>query len=598
MKKFLATTIAFVMSAVVSTAALADNTLVIGNYNNAPDSVKERLEAAGHTVTIQRDTNNPPADISAYDQIWDLRWNTSLDATTTAQYDDFVKNGGFLFMATENPGCCNVPNATKAALITQMGGGDTTIGGTAGSTENQVVNGTNTTYMTSGLTVNFSAISAIENTQGTALITDANGKIAAMMWVGNANDLGSGYTGTVITIADINWLAQGFTNVDQVADNTQALDDIINGVVAGTVAGTISDTGNGAGSTVGGGGTTPTLVSSADGTPIVTTSDSNGGSITTIAITTQASENATEQTIVKTITTTVTTATNTETCTTPTTVNTYSDGNTTTVNGTETCATTTAYNATSSSASQTFTGRIDQTTTADNMLSMANRRLSFDGVNFVADIAEMNNGMTGGVGGVTFGGAKDLDSGLHIGAGFGRLTARVRDVGTANVESTLVNLHGSKEVEQGRVDFSLTYAMNDYVTTRIIGDYANSGETTGTDTWANVTFTGTGERIRPVLGITRGVRTIDGYTESGSVQSARTVADTVTWYTYGTVGAQATIKDGITAQALHHSDGVNSLSIAINKEITKDTRVAAGISRNVSRSGATNSIIVGLVKKF
>ena len=596
MKKFLATAVAFVVSAVLSTAALADNTLVIGDYTNAPDSVKARLEAAGHTVTIQRNTSNPPADISAYDQIWDLRWNTALDAGTTAQYDDFVKNGGFLFMATENPGCCNNQNATKAALITQMGGGDTTIGGTAGSTENQVVNGTNTTYMTSGLTVNFSAISAIENTQGTALITDANGKVAAMMWVGNANDLGSGYTGTVITIADINWLAQGFTNVDFVEDNTQALDDIINGVVAGTVAGTISDTGNGAGSSIGGGG--PTLVSSADGTPIVTTNDTNGGSITTIAITTQASENATEQTVVKTTTTTVTTATNTETCTTPTTVNTYSDGNTATVNGTETCATTTAYNSTSSSVSETFTGQIGQMATADNMLSMTNRRLSFDGVNFVADIAKMNNGMTGGVGGVTFGGTKDLGNGLHIGAGAGRLTARVRDVGTADVESTLVNLHGSKEVEQGVISFALTHAMNDYATTRTIGDYANSGKTTGTDTWANVMFTGTGERIRPVLGLTRGVRSVDGYTETGSIQSARTVAGTTDWYTFGTVGAQATILDDITAQALHHSDGVNSLSIAINKEIAKDTRVAASVTRNMSDDGATNSITVGLVKKF
>ena len=596
MKKILATAVAFFVAAMVSTAAMADNALVIGDYNNAPDSVKERLEAAGHTVTIQRNTSNPPADISAYDQIWDLRWNTALDAGTTAQYDDFVKNGGFLFMATENPGCCNAPNATKAALITQMGGGDTTIGGTAGSTENQVVNGTNTTYMTSGLTVNFSAISAIENTQGTALITDANGKIAAMMWVGNANDLGSGYTGTVITIADINWLAQGFTNADQVADNTQALDDIINGVVAGTVAGTISDTGNGAGSTIGGGG--PTLVSSADGTPIVTTSDSNGGSITTIAITTQASENATEQTVVKTTTTTVTTATNTETCTTPTTVNTYSDGNTTTVNGTETCATTTSYNSTSSSVSETFTGHIDQMATADNMLSMANRRLSFDGVNFVADIAKMNNGMTGGVGGVTFGGTQDLGNGLRIGAGAGRLTARVRDVGTADVDSTLVNLHGSKEVDRGVISFALTHAMNDYATTRTIGDYANSGKTTGTDTWANVMFTGTGERIRPVLGLTRGVRGVDGYTETGSIQSARTVAGTTDWYTFGTVGAQATILDDITAQALHHSDGVNSLSIAINKEIAKDTRVAASVTRNMSGDGATNSITVGLVKKF
>ena len=232
---------ATLVASLLGTAAYADNALIIGNYSNAPDSVSSRLEAAGHTTTIE---SAMPADISGYEQIWDLRWNESFDQQTTDTYDAFVKDGGFLFITTENPGCCNAQNATKAALITQMGGGDTVIGGEAGSTENTVVDGTNTTYMTEGITVNFMAISAIENDQGTVLIEDANGKVAAMMWVGNAGDLGEDYAGTVITIADINWLAQGFSTEAYAEDNIQALDDIINGVVAGTVAGTISEEGN------------------------------------------------------------------------------------------------------------------------------------------------------------------------------------------------------------------------------------------------------------------------------------------------------------------------------------------------------------------
>jgi len=50
--------------------------------------------------------------------------------------------------------------------------------------------------------------------------------------------LGTGVTGTIITVADTNWLDQsrfvvGGTTEQQ--QNVQALDDIIRGVVAGTV---------------------------------------------------------------------------------------------------------------------------------------------------------------------------------------------------------------------------------------------------------------------------------------------------------------------------------------------------------------------------
>ena len=243
-------------------------------------------------------------------------------------------------------------------------------------------------------------------------------------------------------------------------------------------------------------------------------------------------------------------------------------------------------------------GRIDQIATGNQMLSVANRSLNFDGVNTVGNMNTMNNGMTGGVSGVTFGGTRDLGNGLSVGAGAGRLTARVRDNGTADVESTLVNVHGSKQVAQGDINFALTHAMNDYATTRTIGDFSNSGATAGTDTWANVTFIGNGERVRPVLGVTRGVRQVEGYAEAGSAQTARTVATSNNWYTYGTVGAQATIKEGVTAQALHHTDGVDSLSLIVKKDLEKDTTLTAGVTRSISDNGATNSVIVGLVKKF
>ena len=75
--------------------------------------------------------------------------------------------------------------------------------------------------MTDNLQIDYDDVSPILNSNGTPLITDANGDVTAIMWVGNAGDLGSGQKVTIITVSDINWLDQFINN------NKTALDDII-----------------------------------------------------------------------------------------------------------------------------------------------------------------------------------------------------------------------------------------------------------------------------------------------------------------------------------------------------------------------------------
>lgn len=321
-------------------------------------------------------------------------------------------------------------------------------------------------------------------------------------------------------------------------------------------------------------------------TPVITTGTIVNTSLPVLEATLthhEASDNGKVQTIVRELTTTTTTPMRTVT---------YTDGVETSSVAAPSVIVTTVTDPGS------FVGRIDQIATANNMLSVANRTLNFDGVNLVSTIGNMNNGMTGGVNGITMGGTKDLESGWNIGVGAGKLYTRVRDVGSADVDTTLVNLRAGRSIEIGAIDLSLVHAMHDYTGTRTIGDFANSLTTKGTDTWINLNFVGNGEKIRPVLGVTRGVRRIDGYSEAGSIQSARTVADLADWYTFGTIGAQLVLKEGIVAQALHHTDGVNSFSLAINKEIAKDTTLKASLLHNTTQTGNVDSIIVGLVKKF
>ena len=319
-------------------AAFADNVFVVdAEYNVVTENVVGRLENFGHTVTV----GGPPTDLTGFDQVWDLRYPAALTGDEILLYEGFITEGGFAYFTTENPGCCTERNNSVATLIMNLGGGDTVIGGVNGTTAN-VSSSVNTTYITEGITINFAAISAITNDRGIPLFQDADGKIQAMSWIGNAGALGEGITGTIITVSDINWLDNSRFMVDGTEaqqQNVQALDDIITGIVAGTVGGTISESGNGAAATNGNTGesSTPTVVSTSTA-DVVTTSSATSNTVQTAEVTysisnLDANGYGTVENYTDTVETT-TPVTTTTTTTTPVTTTTYSDGSTTTSNGT------------------------------------------------------------------------------------------------------------------------------------------------------------------------------------------------------------------------------------------------------------------------
>jgi len=440
--------------------------------------------------------------------------------------------------------------------------------------------------------------------------TDADGNPVNY---GNSDDtIGISWTWTGVTSGDM--LEASYAYIFGPSAFEAASDAVAGGAGGGDTSvtsgwGTVEDVGSAtdaAESGASGGGTTeppaPTVVSTTT-TTITSTSEAVSTTlpVLTASITHhEASDDGAVQTIDREKTTTVTTPVEVTTTSFDRTTTTYSDGSETVTDG-ESASTVAIRNDAETTVTDpgSFVGRIDQMATADNILSMANRSLSFDGVNFVRSNAKMDNGMNGGVGGATFGGTHELDNGWRVGVGAGRVKAEVRDNGSANVESTLVNLHGGRKIKQGDIDLSITHAMNDYTSTRTIGDFANSSETDGTDTWGTVTFTAdTGSRINPVIGFTHGIRSVNGYTESGDIQSARTVADSTERYTFGTVGANFNVTDGINLQGLYHTDGVKSFTASVEKEIRKDVTFVANVSRNVSDLGSANTVGLGLLVKF
>jgi hypothetical protein len=201
-------------------------------------NVISALQAEGYTVTTQTDYSNLPTNLTKYKQVWDLGLITPLTTAAQTAYSSFVTAGGLLYMITENPGCCQTRNDSVAQLITDLGGGATTIGPTyAGNSAAWL----NTTYLTPGLNITFAAISAITNPKGIPLLKDSANNVQGMAWIGGCpGGFNASVKGTVITVADCNWLEGAYFT----ADNQTALTDIIKGIVKGTVDGTINCLGN------------------------------------------------------------------------------------------------------------------------------------------------------------------------------------------------------------------------------------------------------------------------------------------------------------------------------------------------------------------
>jgi hypothetical protein len=575
-----------VLAALLSTTAMADDVLIVGEYGNASASMKTELEAAGHTVTS---VSSLPEDISAVEQIWDLRINDAISSADQTTYDTFLKNNGYLYLAGENSSFATRNNSISAFTST-LGGGAVSVGGSPSNAQ-----GANSTYFSSDTSVDFIAAATITNTGGTGrvLASDSNGNPTGMIWIGNAGDFSSEYNGTVVVIADINWTQGNYYD----ANNQVFLQELIGGVVAGTVEGTIDEDGNGGDNNVGGGTPAVTETGTEAGDPIVVVTSADGGTVTTIVSNNVVSETDVEQTVETTVTTTLTTATDTTTCTTPTTVTNYSDGSSTTANGTESCATATTYASTSSATVDTVSGRIDQMSSVQDITTANIRGLEFNGAQGIASAHKYDNGLEGTTRGFSIGGKTDPnEAGFVIGGGIAQMSTSVDDADNNSASASTTALQGS--IAKGAVELSVTHAMSDYSITRHIGDWTNGASTSGTDTSASIMFRPEleAENVHPVIGYTRGKRTVDAYTEGGDALTARSVAESSEMYGYGTVGA--TVEIGLVdITGIHHTDGVNQASISIGDE-TEKFNWNVGVNRTMTDLGDTNSISAGLQIKF
>lgn len=240
-----------------------------------------------------------------------------------------------------------------------------------------------------------------------------------------------------------------------------------------------------------------------------------------------------------------------------------------------------------------FEGRIDQTATAQDVIGSTLRNLDFYNIQGIRMNSKYDNGMSGGTTGAVVGGSKELENGVTIMGGFTRLGTGLTGNGDSVDAETTAFAAG---VEKNGVSLELRRANIDYTVSRTIGDFANGSATKGTDTSARIMYSPDTGKVNPVIGYTRGKRTIDGYTETGSIQTARTVADSSEMYGFGTVGLRGDL-GLVDFSVMHHTDGVNDISLGLEKDTGKVTWRVEG-KRSMTDLGSTNAISAGLVIKF
>ena len=241
-----------------------------------------------------------------------------------------------------------------------------------------------------------------------------------------------------------------------------------------------------------------------------------------------------------------------------------------------------------------FTGRVDQIETINNMMQLTNREVDFHGIKLLNDNSKASNGMAGDVVGVVVGGKRDLDNGWALGAGFGKLDARAdNNSDWVEADSVMFNVHAERELVDGSVRLSLTNSNVDYSLSRVIGDFSNTASTTGVDRYARIQWTAGGEKFRPILGYTKGVTRVEGYTEAGSIQSARTVARDNDWYRFASVGFEFNLTPSLSGSYVHDTDGTNSLAVGLDKTIN-DKTLTLEFGRVETETTAANTLSANL----
>ncbi len=366
----------------------------------------------------------------------------------------------------------------------------------------------------------------------------------------------------------------------------------------------------------------PTVVSTAVST--VTLSDTTVVNTSLPVITAslahhEASETKTTQTIARETTTNVTTPYTRSVTTVERTVTTYSDGSTTTTDGTPTTTNTLINDVQTTVANDSFSGRIDQMAELGNLNQQLNRGLNLDAfrqdgakkddvtmyINATGAKSSMGNGYNAKNQIYGIGVEKAVNNDWRLGVQYNRVNTTMNGVDSNTAQDkNHVGVFSILDVDGYKIVNNLGYADNTIKSNRTIRgiDFNNSHSTTGNDVWLNNrVYTPEMEGFRPFVGVTVGRSTVGGYTEAGSIQSARTVAKTVDNYTYGEAGVryEKAVNDfRLMGEVGQTTDNYTTGSVTVGYKPTKDGMIALTATTQTGNNITTNAVSLRGIIRF
>ena len=225
----------------LSGKAYAEDILIIHqSFGNTHLKWKNRLEAAGHTVTSQ---TSEPSSYSGYEQVFDLRYSdtslSNLSGTLATAYKTILAAGGTVVLNGENP-YFDARNTTLEGFVRHVTGDNTITYHDTNYIDyegnNEYLSNTHSILdsLPSGWTqASWWAGGVISDLgdNGKCLAQNAIGECGVALWDGDA--LSSAYSGgKVIIITDINYASQSsyYTN-----DNKELMNALIADVTTSTV---------------------------------------------------------------------------------------------------------------------------------------------------------------------------------------------------------------------------------------------------------------------------------------------------------------------------------------------------------------------------
>jgi hypothetical protein len=390
------------------------------------------------------------------------------------------------------------------------------------------------------------------------------------------------------------------------------------GGTAGTVpgGGTLVDVGSATSAATSGGSSTPPAPTvTGTSTSTITISDVTAISATLPVITAslahhEASEATGVQTIARETTTNVTTPIERTLVTKVRTTSTWSDSTTTFVDASPVTAVTVSNSVATSVANDSFSGRVDQYEQLAELNTGINRSLNSQlfrkdmvdgkGYRMYMGAAHLDssagNGYDAKSDKFNIGVEKDVKEYWTLGAQFTRVNTSLDGVDSDSKQNK--NHYGAYSIltrndwilktDLGLADNSLKSNRN------VAGLFYNASSTDGNDWWlSNRVYTPSLKGFRPYAGYTYGKDKRDAYTETGSVQSYRTVASVTETNDYTEIGVRydKTINKLIlSGEAGVSSDSYKDIKGEVSYLVNPRSRISITASRQEHKDLSTNQI--------